>query len=385
MKRYYVFWVLIVVFFSSCMKSVSINTLRPADINIPNEIQSIVLVDRTAYEKNAIGVIEGILTGEGINEDQDGVMTMFSSLQNNLRVSPRFDVVLASERLRGQNILGSFPDPLNWRQVDQLTRKYNTDGLLAIEIFDSNFIVTNGKRKNTRTVEDEDGNKREEEYTEFFAEGVGNTRIGIRLYDSKNRTILDQDIYTENKTWEASATSLKEALAQLVSKSQATKYLAQSVGNNYASKIAPMPVRISRSYYTKPKKNAYLSKGARQASVNQWESAISTWKTGLRSTSDTKESGRMAYNIAVGYEIIGDLFLAHEWAGRSFVDYGNKKGRSYASQLNNRMITEEILDEQLRLPEPKTQNNTQNNIQIKGKQEKPTKEKPTIQLKMKDN
>jgi hypothetical protein len=357
------------------MKSVSINTLRPADINIPNDIQSIVLVDRTAYERNAIGVIEGIITGEGINEDRDGVMIMFSSLQNSLRVSPRFDVVLASEKLRGQNILGSFPDPLDWRQIDQLTRKYNTDALLAIEIFDSNLIVTNGKRKNTRTVEDKDGNKTEQEYTEFFAEGVGNTRIGIRFYDAKNRTVIDQDIYTENKTWEASATSLKEALAQLVNKSQATKFLAQSVGNNYASKIAPMPVRISRSYYAKPKKNTYLSKGAREASVNQWESAISTWKMGLTNTSDTKARGRMAYNIAVGYEIIGDLFLAHEWAGKSYVNYGNKKGRAYASQLNNRMITEEILDDQLRLPDANS----------KSSQTEEKKEKPTINIKIKDN
>ncbi len=376
MRKYFIFFILLSIGFTSCMKSVSINTLRPADITIPNEIQSIALVDRTAYDRDAIGVIEGIITGEGINEDRDGVMAMFSSLQNSLRVSPRFDVVLASEKLRGQNILGSFPDPLDWRQVDQLTRKYNTDALLAIEIFDSNFIITNGKRKNTRTVEDADGNKVEQEYTEFFAEGVGNTRIGVRLYDAKNRTVIDQDIYTQNKTWEASATSLKEALAQLVSKSQATKYLAQSVGNIYAGKIAPMPVRISRSYYTKPKKNAYLSKGAREASVNQWESAIETWKTGLRNTSDSKASGRMAYNIAVGYEILGDLFLAHEWAGRSFVDYGEKKGRSYASQINNRMITEEILDEQMRLPEPKSKKDDEN---------EDSKDKPTIKIKMKDN
>ena len=377
MKRQLFLIILLGVALSSCMKSVSINTLRPAEINIPNTIQSIVLLDRTAYERDAIGIIEGVLTGEGINEDRDGVMTMFNSLQNSLRASPRFDVVLASERLKGQNILGSFPDPLDWRQVDQITRRYNTDGLLAIEIFDSNFIVTNGKRKNTRTVEDKDGNKVEEEYTEFFAEGIGNTRIGVRLYDAKSRTIIDQDIYTQNKSWEASATSLKEALAQLVNKSQATKYLASSVGSTYASKIAPMPIRVSRSYYAKPKKNGFIRKGARQASVNQWEDAISTWEIGLRRTNDTKTAGRLAYNIAVGNEIMGDLFEAHDWASKAFVDYGNKKGRSYASLLNNRMITEEILDEQLKLPSSST------------KQEKPEsgekQEKPTIKIKRKDN
>lgn len=246
---------------------------------------------------------------------------------------------------------------------------------MAIEIFDSNFIITNGKRKNTRTVEDEDGNKIEEEYTEFFAEGIGNTRIGIRLYDSKNRTVIDQDIYTENKTWEASATNLKDALAKLVNKSQATKFLAQSVGNTYAGKIAPMPVRISRSYFAKPKKNIYLSKGARQASVNQWESAINTWENGLQSTSSSKVAGRLAYNIAVGYEIIGDLYLAHEWAGKAFVNYGEKKARSYASTLNNRMVTEEILNEQLRLP----------NVTKEDNQKEKPENKPVFKLNVKGN
>lgn len=353
MKPFSILLLISFVALSSCMKSVSLNTLRPAEINIPNSIQSIVLVDRTKYEKDYIGIIEGIVTGEGINEDADGVMAMFNSLQNNLRNSPRFSVVTASEQLKGQTILGSFPDPLPWSQINQLTSKYNTDALLAVEIFDSNFIVTNGKRKNTRKVKDENGNEREEEFTEFFAEGIGNTRIGLRLYDPKTKSVIDQELFTENKTWEASATNLRDALASLVQKSQATKYLAASVGNAYAHKIAPLPVRISRSYYAKPKKNAYLSKGAREASVNQWENAIKTWKTGLAKSSDAKAMGRMAFNIALGYEIIGDLMLAHEWAGRSYVDYGEKKGRGYAAQLNNRMINEEILNQQLSLPEPK--------------------------------
>jgi hypothetical protein len=118
-----------------------------------------------------------------------------------------------------------------------------------------------------------------------------------------------------------------------------------------------------------------MSKGAREASVNQWESAIKTWKNGLQNTSDNKAAGRMAYNIAVGYEILGDLFLAHEWAGRSYVDYGEKKGRNYANQINNRMITEEILDEQLRLPDANS-----NNLKSNQKQEK-----PVYKMKMKDN
>ncbi|MBK6265712.1 hypothetical protein JKA74_11750 [Marivirga sp. S37H4] len=375
MKLRFLLFTTFALLMTACMKSVSISTMRPAEINVPNNIQSIVMVDRTKYEKETIGIIEGILTGEGINEDKDGVMAVFTALQNNLRNSPRFEVKLASERLSGNTILGSFPDPIDWREVNRLTNKYNVDALLAVELFDTNFIVTNGKRKNTRKVKDKDGNEVEEEYTEYYAEGIGTARIGFRLYYPKEQSIIDQDIYSQNRTWEATGTSIKDALAGLMQKSQATKLLGSAVGGTYASKIAPTPVYLSRSYYAKPKKNAYISKGARQAEVGQWEEAINTWKMGLNRSDDTKVMGRMAYNIALGYEVMGNLREAHEWAGRSYIDYGEKKGQSYASSLSNRMFDEEILNEQMSLPEPEKKQPTT---------DKPVKEKEKkiIQLKI---
>jgi hypothetical protein len=335
----------------SCMKSVSLSTLRPAEINVPNHIQSIVLVDRTEFDKDAIGVIEGILTGEGLNEDKDAILAVFSALQNNLRNSPRYEVKLASEKLKGNTITGALPDPLTWSQINSLTRRYNADALLALEVFDSDFIVTKGARKNTRKVKNEDGKEVEEEYTEFYAEGVGNVRIGLRMYDPKDRAIIDQEVFTQNRTWEKTAANVKEAVASLIEKSQATKYLGGNVGSIYAGKIAPLPVRISREYYAKPKKNFHLSKGARQAQVGQWDDAISTWKAGLTSNGSTKAKGRMAYNIALGYEVIGDLPMAHRWAGNAFVNYGEKKGQQYAAQLNSRMRSEDIVNQQMALPE----------------------------------
>lgn len=359
------------ILFSGCMKSVSISTMRPAEINVPNSIQSIVMVDRSLQQRQTLGIIEGVLSGEGINEDRDGVMALFSSLQNNLRSSPRYEVKLASEKLKANSILGSFPDPLDWREVNNLTRKYGVDALLAVELFDTNFIVTNGKRKKTRKVKNADGKEIEEEFTEFFAEGVGSARIGIRLYYPEERAIIDQDVYTQNRTWEATGTSIRDAVASLVQKSQATKYLGSAIGGTYAGKIAPMPVYLSRSYYAKPKKNVYMSKGARQAEVNQWEEAISSWKMGINNSSDGKLMGRMAYNIALGYEVIGDLYAAQEWAGKAYVDYGEKKGQAYAAQLRNRVINEEILDEQMSLPEPKAKES-----------EEATTGKPKVKLKI---
>jgi hypothetical protein len=356
MRKSYLF-LLIGIILSSCMKTVSISTMRPAAINIPSEVQTIVLVDRTKYERDAIGILEGVLTGEGINEDKDGVTAMFSALQNNLRNSPRFVVKQEPQRLIGNTVTGAFPDPLSWRIVNDLCRRHNADAVLAVEVFDSDFIITDGKREKTKTIKDDDGNERKVKYTEFFAEGVGSVRIGVRLYNAVSNSIEDQDIYTQNRTWEASATSIKEAMAQMVQKSQATKSLGGAVGATYAGKIAPMPVYLSRSYYAKPKKNEFMSRGARQASVNQWEEAISTWKTGIRNSNDSDLKGKLAYNVALGYEVMGDFRTAKDWAARSYVEYGEKKGQNYAAQLENRMRQEEILNQQLSQPEPADEGN----------------------------
>ena len=345
---------------SSCMKSVSISTMRPAEINIPNSVQTIVLVDRTKYEREGLSILEGVLTGEGINEDRDGVLALFSALQNNLRSSPRFVIKQESQRLLGNSLTGAFPDPLSWRIVEDLGRRHGADAVLAVEVFDSDMIVTNGKRQKKRTVETKDGKKVEEEYTEYYAEGVGGIRAGIRLYNIQDRSIEDQEIFTQNRTWESSATSLREAMAGLIAKGRATQYLGSSVGATYAGKIAPMPVFLSRTYYAKPKKNSYMNKGSRQASVNDWDGAIDTWKQGINQTSDSDLRGRFAYNIALGYEVLGDFRQAKDWASRAYVDYGEKKGRAYASQLDYRMQQEAILDEQLSQPEEQPTTNKTN-------------------------
>lgn len=105
--------------------------------------------------------------------------------------------------------------------------------------------------------------------------------MGIRTYYNKNKTIVDQQMITQNNTWNATGTSVMDAVRLLISKSNANKYLAGNVGEDYDYKISPMPYRISRSFYSKSKNIPEVASGSRYADVNQWEEAINEWKTGL--------------------------------------------------------------------------------------------------------
>ncbi|MDN4164516.1 DUF6340 family protein [Cytophagales bacterium LB-30] len=352
MKRSnYLLWALLVLFLGACgMKHVSMNSMVPASITLPPHIKTIVLVDRTEHEKTGLGTLEGVLTGEGIGEDQNGVQEAISSLQNGLMSSPRYQVIRASEVLKGNSMLGAtFPEPITWNQINILCSKYKADAVIALELFDTNFIVTDGKRSVKKEVE-ENGVKKTIDAIEYYAEGVATAKIGFRLYDPKNKNIADQQTFSRTNTWEAKANSVKDALAALIQKSEATRYLSGLAGNSYAHKIAPMPVRISREFYGKPRKNQYMQAGVRQSEVGQWEEAIVSWRRGML-TADAKTAGRLAYNVAVGFEVLGDYAQAKAWAGKSYINYGNKKARSYNAMLEQRMLQEDIVNEQMRIEE----------------------------------
>lgn len=64
----------------------------------------------------------------------------------------------------------------------------------------------------------------------------------------------------------------------------------------------------------------------------------------------------LTYNIAVGYEVLGSLDLAKEWAGRAYTDFGLKKGRNYTRTLNG-LINQQILLERQMQKENKIEEN----------------------------
>ncbi|UII31171.1 DUF6340 family protein [Fulvivirga ulvae] len=349
MTRYLSFFaILSAIIFGSCSgtRIVTMNAMRPAEITFPSYANTIVIVNRSKFDKNAVNIVEGILTGEMPGEDKAGVQATMTAFQNQLMASPRFQTKVASEQLTGNSLTSAFPDPLSWPKVEQMVARYGAEIMVAIEIFDTDFVVTNGKRKVKKQIE-QDGVKKEIEVDEYYAEGVGNLTIGFRVYDPKEKTIVDQQLFSKSNTWQAAGKSAKDALAGLIAKSEATRYVSEMAGSDYAYKIAPMPIRISREFYSKSKKIPEIAAGSRMADVNDWQGAAKKWESGL-SRAATKEAGYLCYNIAISHEVLGDLNTAKSWADRAYVDYGNKKAREYSTTLSRRMYQEKRVQEQMK-------------------------------------
>jgi len=326
-------------------RSVSMNSMSPADMTFSSEIETILIVDRSDFHDGTVGLLEGIVTGEILDQDRAGLQAMISALRNQLAYSGRFDTRVASEVLPGNSLTRVFPDPLEWEEVEALARKYASDAILSIEIFDSDFIITDGRRLVKKTVVENDREK-EIQVHEFYAEGVANMTIGFRIYDPASRDILDEDLFNRSNRWEAKGSTIQDALLALGDKVDAASAVSRKVGVDYAFRIAPMPVRISRSFYTKSKVVREMEEGARNADVGNWAEAASTWEAGLNFAGQ-KDSGRLCYNIAIANEVLGNWEEARKWAERSYVEYGNKDARDYASQLDRRVWREELAMKQM--------------------------------------
>lgn len=323
----------------SSTRTVTMNSMRPAEITFPSDINTLLILDRSMFEKKGINIIEGILTGELPGEDKAGAQALMSSFQNQLTYSPRFNTKVAEKRMAGNSLTSAFPDQIPWAKVNSLCSYYQTEALVSLEIFDSDFVITKGVRKVKKKVKDGDTQK-EIEVDEYYAEGVGTLVIGIRLYDPKEQSIVDQQLLKESNTWSAVGTSATDAAANLIDKSEATRYLGRQAGIDYAYKIAPMPVRITRSFYGKSKKAAAVEQGTRFADVAEWQKAADIWRAAIPTAGD-KEAGMLAYNAAIAFEVLGDMEEAKKWAQTAYVKYGNKDGRTYLNTLSRRLAQEE--------------------------------------------
>lgn len=341
-KFYFSLFILISLYLTGCMSNAYLKVMRPADINLDPSIQRVAVINRTIPESKVVNVVEGILTGEWIGQDKQGVQNVMQGIAQILRDSPTLEVIITNEELKGSGSGGVFPSPLSWNVIEHLSRKYKVDAILSIETYDSDFVVTDG----SKVVEKKNDEGVVTKTTEFFAEGVASVKLGLRLYDPKNKTIADQSHHTDDNQWRATGRSVKDALAHLIDSKAAIHEVSYGIGMFYGERISPSWITITREFYRKPKKDLYLNQGARRADVGDWEGAIVSWRKAAESR-DQKIAGRGAFNAALGYEVLGQLETARQWAIKSYTDFGNKKGRNYANTLENRIWQQKKLDRQL--------------------------------------
>ena len=348
MNNYFVYF-FIAVCLCSCsggIRTVKISSIVPSAVTIPSTVKSLVIVDRTKYKSELVDLIEGTITGELPEEDKAAVQILNANIKSELDLSPRFTTKIASERLQGNSHTQAFPAQIDWDKVQELCTKYAVDALVSIEFFDTDFVITDGKRQVQKKIKNSNGVQEIATIDEYFAEGVNTIKLGIKVYNPKTKTIADQYSFNTHRKWNSVSSSRADALSRLMSRSDANKNMCRALGTSYGNRIAPMKIMITRSFRGKHKKCPELEQGARYADVAKWKDAIDVWEKGLND-SDPKASKFLSYNIAVEYEVLGNYEKARDWASTSYIQYDHDEAKTYLSQLKKRIQDEKRSKEQI--------------------------------------
>ena len=135
---------ILILTLASCSKSITIDIMVPAAIDVPQEINTVVVVNRSlpAKGKGGDNFFEGLISGESIAGDKKGSEECVKSLVKFLNDMPRFNAVLyTGPELPGTGT-STFPVALEWEKVSILCARYNADMLAALEVFDTdNYIA----------------------------------------------------------------------------------------------------------------------------------------------------------------------------------------------------------------------------------------------------
>ncbi|MBL56953.1 MAG: hypothetical protein CMP61_07190 [Flavobacteriales bacterium] len=340
--KFIAFSILMGVLFSACMHSTVLNVVRPADIDIPSEIVTFSVVQRheapkgKRFKKNW----EGMVSGERIGLDQRSANFSSTGLILELSKSPRFSIkqVIMNEKFYGTGTM-TMAEPLSWEEVEKICAANNTEALIVIEAFDSDINKNITPKEVTRTI---NGVRVTEKVYE--SDIRAKVFIGWRIYYPNEKRILDvyNDQITQrgNTSWrtELDANNDQNRVEGLVQQG------AQNLGIQYARRISPTRVNLTRYFYGK---GSFKLKQAKKSMLSKnYDAAIDLWESEFHSTLKQKVKSRSAFNLAVGYEAKGDYETAVNWAKESMYA-GNKKAKVYLTKLQGRLKDEERLKRQM--------------------------------------
>ena len=326
------------ILLTSCvsMGKISIQVSVPPQRPISNEIQSIVLMNRSmngSYSNLNQDSLENLFIKKklGLDElmlDSLAADTTLKTIGNALYESGRFDIVIPMQRnLPNINLSYKTESPsLSLAQVNQICTEFKTDALLSLE----NFY------ENVKTYY-QIGYER---ITDYKTSRQYNIVVQVayhskwKLYQPAEKLKIASFEVNDTIFWERSGNSLQETYEELPTIKDALISGAIENGQSLSDYISPGWQEQSRNYFIT--NNAEADRAIAYIKSNNWKDAERIWMKFSTSSSPALRS-MIEYNLALAAEMNGDLKAAIQWAKRSFKSKFSRTAEEYINLLNRRL------------------------------------------------
>jgi tetratricopeptide (TPR) repeat protein len=300
--------------FYSCtsVSTVSLDVMRPAEVTIPPEILSAVVVDNSyPYSGDSLHLfVSGAdtLIVDSIRVDDFGnrlVQAATKSLHNRMF----FDNVYMYPEPLYKVLNGKAGQSLSREQINELLDSFNAQVVISLEQVSYQTITSTLQFENFL-------------YLTVDAQGSA-------LWKVYNRDggMLDVFLQRDSIYWDNEGRPLSKEDPKMPSLRSTVYSLADFMGDYYPDRIVPYWEKKNRYYFSS---GHYLDGRADDlVKANNWESAARVWYY-VFEEGNKKQKAMSAFNIALSYEIRGDYEEAAAWAKKS-VDIVKDRGHFLAA------------------------------------------------------
>lgn len=306
---------LIIIILFSCqpLAQLEIETIKPSQIQFPGAFNKILFLNLD-NDINDDGEIDTALYYLITKE-------MYFGFNDGLKATPSID----SSRFVYYNQLPNFSnyyrnDSINWDLFHELEKKYRTDVMIILDSI--YFLMDSGNDANYYADP--------VEYYKYREISLIASWKVLDLYENK---ILDNYLYSDTLTWDAIDSDKEKLERNFSSIVNNVKEISYFAALDYSKRIFPIWKTEVRYYFVEGNKN--FKEASRLVKENKWEDAIKIWKQYVK-VNDKEIASRASYNLAIAYEILGDIDLAIEWAQISFDLKEKKRTKYYILKLKNR-------------------------------------------------
>ncbi len=298
-------------------RSIYIEIPLKAEKEIPEKIQSLVLVNRTINDKYTdlkADSLQKIFYRQNFRLDTtiydlSAIDTMLKATGELLYESGRFDFVIPQNRFLNAQKNIFFTSKMPWDEVKTMCETFQTDAVLSVDMY-STRLVTN---YTSESYFDTDLNQ-------FIMASLAQMgviyEVLFRMYDPIDETIVASEFYKDTLVWEDAARSTQELFQYFTPVKQALAEAGIAAALDFAEKIAPGWREEKRLFYVKGDNN--LKSAGTFIDNSQWDQAMALWKETAEEAGSANLKSKAQLNIAIACEIQGNIDDAISWALKSY-------------------------------------------------------------------
>lgn len=331
------------VFLSSCTKLLytSLDVLRPAKVAFDSNVNNVLIINNTVPQPADIGHSTQFAfeeqKKEKFNTDSLSIFCL-GALKEDIESKNFFaSVQLSPNSINTSTDFGS-ANYISDEAVQALCNSTQSDAIISLDKI-----------------------KVKDEITEVFDaltnSYVSTLELNFESYWSLHYPNKDEFYAMQFKDtvyWEAESNYRKKGIKVLPKREDALVDGAVYVGQKTVNRLVPYWEKVDRYFFNPNKK--YFKQAMDSVYVKNWNSAISNWQIVMNQSKSNWTKAQAANNIAIAYEITGNIDKALEYASQafynlqeqSFADYNSfVRISEYISELTQRRKDMTILKKQL--------------------------------------